>query len=65
MAADASLDADTRRVAAELHERYAYPVDTQVLAPDGELLGRRKAGGASREPYDAFLAACLEEANRR
>lgn len=63
VAADESLDAEVRRIAGEVHGRYAYPVDTQVLAPDGRFLGQRPANGATggARGYRDFLTGSLKD----
>ncbi|HTF90571.1 MAG TPA: hypothetical protein VK843_19290 [Planctomycetota bacterium] len=40
IAKDSSAPEELRVLAAGLAERYAYPVDTQLIASDGRLLGQ-------------------------
>jgi hypothetical protein len=61
---DPAAAPELRSLARALRARYAYPVDAQVVAPDGKLLGRLAASeslGSSDldETYHAFLVGCL------
>jgi len=60
---DRDAPAELRELAKALRGRYAYPVDTQVVAPGGELLGQLAANEGLRavnpaETYHAFLLGC-------
>ena len=63
---DPTASPELRELARALRSRYDYPVDTQVVGPDGRLLGQLGAneGLHASDPdatYFEFFGSCLDE----
>jgi len=66
MAENADLPESVRQLAADLAERHRYPVDSQVIGPDGSVLGQIVANDQFTDPnwsYRRFLMEALERAS--
>ncbi len=53
--AEGAEDPFVRRVAKTSHENYLYPVDSQVLSPEGELLDHVCANDKERASAEQYL----------
>ena len=59
LANDEKTPNDLRKLAASLAEKYAYPVDFQIVSPDGTLHAQGEANRMDR-PYLQVLEAGLK-----